>query len=103
MAVDIRSAMTDANLFGATFGGDSFAAWRALLGGFYGLPLDDTEADTFKSLTQRAETPTEAANELWLAVWGAEAARATWRAFWPCISQPSMTTATSYRRGRWRR
>ena len=68
MAVDIRQAMTDAKLFGGTFGGDSFAAWRALLGGFYGLPLDDDGADTFKALTQRAETPTEAAHELWLAV-----------------------------------
>jgi hypothetical protein len=68
MSVSILDAMTDDKLFGGTFGGDSFAAWRALLGGFYGLPLDDTEADTFKTITGRAETPTEAANELWLAV-----------------------------------
>lgn len=66
--VSILDAMTDPKLFGGTFGGDSFASWRALLGGFYGLPLADTEAETFKSLTGRAETPTEAANELWLAV-----------------------------------
>lgn len=66
--VSILDAMTDRQLFGGTFGGDSFAAWRALLGGFYGLPLADTGAETFKAITGRAETPQEAANELWLAV-----------------------------------
>ncbi|WP_297780043.1 hypothetical protein [uncultured Roseovarius sp.] len=68
MAVTIRDAMTDRQLFGDTFGGDSFAAWRALLGGFYGLPLDSAEADTFKELTGRAETPQDAGEELWLVV-----------------------------------
>lgn len=66
--VTIRDAMTDPQLFGPIFGGDSFAAWRALLGGFYGLPLDDTEAATFRTLTGRAETPTKPCSELWLAV-----------------------------------
>src|SRR6056297_374713 len=66
--VSILDAMTDRQLFGGTFGGDSFAAWRALLGGFYGLPVADTEAETFKAITGRAETPQEAAHELWLAV-----------------------------------
>jgi len=68
MTVTITDAMTDRQLFGGTFGGDSFAAWRALLGGFYGLPLDDPEAETFKAITGRTETPQEAAHELWLAV-----------------------------------
>ena len=39
MSVTIRDAMTDPALFGGVFGGDSFAAWRALLAGFHGLPL----------------------------------------------------------------
>jgi len=68
MSVTIRDAMTDPALFGDTFGGDSFAAWRALFAGFYNLPMDDGEAKTFKALTGRAETPQEAAHELWLAV-----------------------------------
>ncbi len=68
MAVDIRNAMTDPALFGDTFGGDSFAAWRALLAGFYGLDLDATEAETWRAVTGRAETPTESHDELWLAV-----------------------------------
>lgn len=65
--VDICTAMTDRALFGDTFGGDSFAAWRALLAGFYGLPMGDTEAATFQTLTGRTEHPTEPHDELWLA------------------------------------
>ena len=68
MSASILDAMTDAQLFGGTFGGDSFAAWRALLGGFYGLPLTDAEAETFMGITGRSETPQNAADELWLAV-----------------------------------
>ena len=68
MSVSIRDAMTDAQLFGPVFGGDSFAAWRSLLSGFYGLELDATELDTFKALTGRTETPQAAFLELWLAI-----------------------------------
>ena len=39
--MDIVQAMRDPNLFGDTFGDDSHTAWQALLGGFYGLPMDD--------------------------------------------------------------
>jgi phage terminase large subunit-like protein len=66
--VTIRDAMIDPVLFGETFAGPSFAAWRALLSGFYGLPLADDEAQSFLALTGRAETPTEAHDELWLVV-----------------------------------
>ena len=68
MSVTIRDVMTDAQLFGHTFGGDSFAAWRELLGGFYGLSLSDAEAEVFRTLTGRRETPAEAHDELWLVV-----------------------------------
>lgn len=66
--IDIRQAMTDPALFGAIFGGDSFAAWRALLSGFYGLKLDATELDTFKTLTGRHGAPQGVFSELWVAV-----------------------------------
>jgi hypothetical protein len=66
--IDLRQAMTDPALFGDTFGGDSFTAWRALLAGFYGLPLDDDATAIWESVTGRAEPPTEAHDELWLAV-----------------------------------
>jgi hypothetical protein len=58
--------MTDPALFGGVFGGDSFAAWRALLAGFHGLALDHGEAVTFNSLTGRQNVPQSAFDELWL-------------------------------------
>ena len=66
--VTIRDAMTDLALFGPTFGGASFAAWRALLSGFYGLPLTAAELDTFKMLTGRQSAPLGPFDELWLAI-----------------------------------
>ena len=66
--VTIREAMTDLALFGDTFGGDSFAAWRALLSGFYGLPLSDAEVETWRDVTGRTGLPVVPHDELWLAV-----------------------------------
>ena len=68
MTVSIREAMTDPALFGGPFGGESWAAWRALLAGFYGLPLDEAEAEHWRALTGRTEPPQSAHDELWLAV-----------------------------------
>jgi len=61
----IRDLMTDPDLFGAQFGGESWSAWRALLAGFYGLELTDTEQETFKALTGLSEAPESAHAELW--------------------------------------
>lgn len=68
MTVSIVDAMTDPNLFGDTFGGDTHQGWRALLGGFYGLHLDDDAQATWRDVTGRAEVPQEAHDELWLVV-----------------------------------
>ena len=68
MMVTIADAMTDPALFGGTFGGDSFASWRALLSGFYGLPLDDDALAIWQEVTARTDGPQEAYGELWLAV-----------------------------------
>ena len=65
--VTIRDTMTDPALFGGQFGGESWAAWRALLAGFYGLALDEGESETFRFLTGRT-APTQAHDELWLVV-----------------------------------
>ncbi|SDU29261.1 hypothetical protein [Halopseudomonas salegens] len=65
--ITIRDLMTDSALFGDQFAGDSFTAWRALLGGFYGLELDAIEAEAFHTLTDR-QPPTVALNELWLVI-----------------------------------
>lgn len=58
-------AMTDPNLFGEVFAGETWANWRHLIGGFYGEAGVDREA--FYSLTHR-EPPSEPSDELWLIV-----------------------------------
>ena len=66
--VTIRDAMTDPALFGAMFGSDSFAAWRALLAAYYGLPLTDDERAALKALTGREDLPESEFGELWMAI-----------------------------------
>lgn len=66
--VTIRDMMNDPQLFGEQFSGDTWAAWRALLSGFYGLPLDDAELSLFTQLTNRKNAPTAPHEELWLVV-----------------------------------
>jgi hypothetical protein len=64
----IIDAMTDDKLFGGTFGGESFAAWRGLLSCFYGLPIDDGTAPVVQGITQRQTEPQEGFRELWVAI-----------------------------------
>ena len=65
--MNIIEAMQDPELFGKQFAGDSWAAWRTLLAGFYGL-TGSVDPELWGSLTGRAETPTGPHNELWLPV-----------------------------------
>ena len=66
--MNIIEAMTDRHLFGDAYGDDSFDAWRALLAGFYGLPMDADALDTYQSITGRQTAPETPHKELWLAV-----------------------------------
>ena len=66
--VSIRQAMTDPALFGDQFASDTFAAWRALLSGFYGLPLDDDGAAIWQEVTGREYVAGVLFRELWLAI-----------------------------------
>lgn len=65
--VNVRELMTDPALLGGQFSGPSWAAWRTLLAGFYGLELDPDERRQFKQLTGRRK-PGSAHDELWLAI-----------------------------------
>lgn len=65
--VTIRSVMSDPALFGEQFGGQSFQAWRALLAGFYGEPLEQGELYHWKELTGRDKAPTKPHEEMWVA------------------------------------
>ena len=66
--ITIRDLMTDPELFGEQFGGESFTAWRALLAGFYGLELAEDELPHWLTLTGRQSAPETAQDELWLAI-----------------------------------
>ncbi|MCW8917521.1 MAG: hypothetical protein OQL08_01695 [Gammaproteobacteria bacterium] len=66
--ISIRDVTTDPQLFGGMFGGKSWAAWRALLFGFFGLTLTDDEAELFKAITGREALPLWPMDELWLVV-----------------------------------
>lgn len=66
--ITIRDLMTDPQLFGEQFGGDSFNAWRALLAGFYGLELSEDELPHWQDITGRESAPEAAHDELWLAI-----------------------------------
>jgi len=68
VTVTIHDLMTDPDLFGDQFGGDSWAAWRVLLAGFYGLPMDDVEFALFQRITALPEAVQVPLLELWLAV-----------------------------------
>ena len=66
--VTIRDVMIDPGLFGSVFAAESWAAWRALLAGFFGLVLTDAEAKLFKLITGRDTLPEGPHDELWLVV-----------------------------------
>jgi hypothetical protein len=66
--VAIRDLMTDPDLYGNQFGSESWAAWRALLAGFYGLPLDEEELVLFQRITSLLGPVQALLLELWLAV-----------------------------------
>lgn len=68
--MNILDVMTDPNLFGDHYAGSSHSNWRALIGGFYGLPLDDEQTEVFKTLCNREPLPEDQAGfqELWLII-----------------------------------
>lgn len=68
MSATILDLMTDPQLFGQQFNSDSWANWRTLLAGFYGLPLADSELAAWQHLTQRKDAPGAPHDELWLAI-----------------------------------
>lgn len=68
MTVTVRDLMTDPALFGNQFGGESWAPWRALLAGFYGLPLsEEAELPLWREISALA-APQGPHGELWLVI-----------------------------------
>jgi len=66
--VTILEVMKDPNLFGNWFTGDSWAAWKVLLAGLFGLPMTPGQLEIYKRHTNRDTPPVQTAREGWLVV-----------------------------------
>lgn len=64
--MNILDAMTAPDLFGDTFTGQSWEAWRAVLSGAFGIPMDDDRQALFGELAGGREPPSERVRELWV-------------------------------------
>jgi hypothetical protein len=62
----LYEAMLDPELFGSTFGGPTFAAWRAVAKFLDGLPLEPSELDLWTKITGREAPPTASFSEAYL-------------------------------------
>jgi hypothetical protein len=61
----MRAALSDPDLFGGVFVGESWAAWRVLLIAAMGEMLIDEERAVFESLTGRPQEPVQRVDEAW--------------------------------------
>ncbi len=64
----ILDAMSDPQLFGPWFQGESWQAWRVFLGALFGLSLSAEELALYQCHTGRQMPPTAPAKEAWLLV-----------------------------------
>ncbi|MCC7200967.1 MAG: hypothetical protein IT483_15775 [Gammaproteobacteria bacterium] len=62
----LHACMVDPDLFGRTFGGPTFSAWRTVAKILDGLPLDDGEHELFRQVTGRTEAPLVPFSEAYL-------------------------------------
>jgi hypothetical protein len=62
----LHAAMLDPDLFGRTFGGESFGAWRAVAKMLEGAPLDEGELALWREISGRAEPPTAPFDEAYI-------------------------------------
>ncbi|MBM5813120.1 MAG: hypothetical protein FJ191_14380, partial [Gammaproteobacteria bacterium] len=61
----VPAAFSDPLLLGGSFAGPTWSAWRALIAGAFGQPLDAGQRAVFRELTAR-EPPGEPVRELWI-------------------------------------
>lgn len=65
--MNIVQALDDPTVFrGVIPNRTTWGAWRGFLKALFGLPMDDTEAETFRACTGRTTLPTEAFAAAWL-------------------------------------
>jgi hypothetical protein len=58
--------MTDPNLFGRWFTGESWATWRAVLKAAYALPMTTAEVAAFGRVSGGRDPPDRRVRELWV-------------------------------------
>ncbi len=66
--LSILDTMRDPALFGRSFAGESWAAWRVFLAALFGLPLDEAGLEVYRHHTGRRSPPETPAREAWLVV-----------------------------------
>lgn len=64
--MNILEAMQTPELFGDTFTADSWEAWRAVLSGAFGIPMDDDRRALFDELAGGREPPSGRVQQLWV-------------------------------------
>ena len=62
----LHACMIDPNLFGGTFAGPTFAAWRTVAKALDGLALDSHELALFQRITGREAAPDKPCSETYL-------------------------------------
>lgn len=62
----LHACMLDPDLFGHTFAGETFAAWRTVAKILDALPLDASELELYRQMTGRQEAPTQPFTEGYL-------------------------------------
>lgn len=65
-AITILDCMRDRNLFGRSFRGDSWEAWKSFLAALFALPMTEEQLTIFRECTQRETPPEDGTNEAWL-------------------------------------
>ena len=60
-SISILDAVADANLFAPSFGGESWARWRAFLAALFGLPLTEPDLAIYRHHTGRTAPPLDGA------------------------------------------
>jgi hypothetical protein len=64
----IFDVLDDPAVWGASFAGESWHAWRAFLAALFALPMDDEMAALYRKHTGRTALPTAPAREAWVIV-----------------------------------
>jgi hypothetical protein len=66
--MNIIDAITDEEVLGSWFSGESWKAWRVVLKAAFALPLDETELAIFHQIAGDRQPPKQRVRELWIVV-----------------------------------